>query len=91
MREQEAISETIRTFVIGVGNSLSSLNLIAQAGGTDRAFLVDTDISGIPDQTTVLVAGTITVTPEPGSIVLALVAAAGLSAAALRRRRHRAA
>jgi hypothetical protein len=32
----------IRTFVIGVGNSLSSLNLVAQAGGTDRAFLVDT-------------------------------------------------
>ena len=32
----------IRTFVIGVGSSLVSLNLVAQAGGTDRAFLVDT-------------------------------------------------
>jgi hypothetical protein len=32
----------IRTFVIGVGSSLGSLNLVAQAGGTDRAFLVDT-------------------------------------------------
>jgi hypothetical protein len=32
----------IRTFVIGVGSSLVSLNLVAQAGGTDQAFLVDT-------------------------------------------------
>jgi len=32
----------IRTFVIGVGGSLVSLNLVAQAGGTDHAFLVDT-------------------------------------------------
>lgn len=32
----------IQTFVIGVGRSLSSLNSIAQAGGTDHAFLVDT-------------------------------------------------
>jgi hypothetical protein len=32
----------IRTFVIGVGRSLVSLNLVAQAGGTDHAFLVDT-------------------------------------------------
>jgi Mg-chelatase subunit ChlD len=31
----------IRTFVIGVGSSLVSLNLVAQAGGTDHAFLVD--------------------------------------------------
>jgi hypothetical protein len=29
----------IRTFVIGVGNSLSSLDLVAAAGGTTRAFL----------------------------------------------------
>jgi hypothetical protein len=32
----------IQTFVIGVGRSLASLNLIAQGGGTERAFLVDT-------------------------------------------------
>src|SRR6478735_2154059 len=32
----------IRTFVIGVGSSLVSLNSVAQAGGTDHAFLVDT-------------------------------------------------
>jgi len=32
----------IRTFVIGVGSSLVSLNLVAQAGGTEHAFLVDT-------------------------------------------------
>jgi len=32
----------IRTFVIGVGSSLVSLNLVSQAGGTDHAFLVDT-------------------------------------------------
>lgn len=32
----------IRTFVIGVGSSLLSLNLVARAGGTDHALLVDT-------------------------------------------------
>jgi hypothetical protein len=32
----------IRTFVIGVGQSLTSLNAIAQAGGSGQAFLVDT-------------------------------------------------
>jgi hypothetical protein len=32
----------IRTFVIGVGDSLQALNLVAQAGGTGDAFLVDT-------------------------------------------------
>jgi hypothetical protein len=32
----------IRTFVIGVGSSLVSLNLVAEAGGTGQAFLVDT-------------------------------------------------
>jgi hypothetical protein len=31
----------IKTFVIGVGGSLVSLNLVAQAGGTGQAFLVD--------------------------------------------------
>jgi len=33
---------SIPTFVIGVGSSLSSLNAIAQGGGTGSAFLVDT-------------------------------------------------
>jgi hypothetical protein len=32
----------ILTFVIGVGSSLTALNGIAKAGGTDQAFLVDT-------------------------------------------------
>jgi Mg-chelatase subunit ChlD len=32
----------IRTFVIGVGSSLVNLNLVAEAGGTAHAFLVDT-------------------------------------------------
>ncbi len=32
----------IQTFVIGVGQSLTSLNAIAQAGGSEQAFLVDT-------------------------------------------------
>jgi hypothetical protein len=32
----------IRTFVIGVGRSLVSLDLVARAGGTDHAYLVDT-------------------------------------------------
>lgn len=33
---------SIRTFVIGVGTSLTNLNGIAAAGGTGQAFLVDT-------------------------------------------------
>ena len=32
----------IQTFVMGVGRSLSSLNLVAQSGGTGQAILVDT-------------------------------------------------
>jgi len=32
----------VKTFVIGVGTELSALNSIAQAGGTDQAYLVDT-------------------------------------------------
>jgi hypothetical protein len=32
----------IQTFVIGVGRSLTSLNLVARAGGTTQAFLTDT-------------------------------------------------
>jgi hypothetical protein len=32
----------IQTFVIGVGQSLTSLNLVAEAGGTTQAFLTDT-------------------------------------------------
>jgi len=35
----------LQTFVIGVGKSLTSLNLIAQSGGTGQAFLVDTGAS----------------------------------------------
>jgi Mg-chelatase subunit ChlD len=31
----------IQTFVIGVGSSLQSLNLVAQAGGTKQAYLVE--------------------------------------------------
>lgn len=34
-------SPPVRTFVIGVGDNLSSLNQIAAAGGTGQAFLVD--------------------------------------------------
>lgn len=37
-----AAPNAIRTFVIGVGSSLVSLDLVARAGGTDHAFLVDT-------------------------------------------------
>jgi hypothetical protein len=33
---------SISTFVIGVGNSLQSLNTLAMAGGTNQAFIVDT-------------------------------------------------
>jgi hypothetical protein len=32
----------IKTFVIGVGSSLTSLNLVAQSGGSGQAYLVDT-------------------------------------------------
>ncbi|MBK8999151.1 MAG: VWA domain-containing protein [Myxococcales bacterium] len=35
-------SPKILTFVIGVGSALSNLNQIAQAGGTNSAFIVDT-------------------------------------------------
>jgi hypothetical protein len=37
-----ASPQAIQTFVIGVGQSLTSLDAIARAGGTDGAFLVDT-------------------------------------------------
>lgn len=37
-----AANPSIRTAVIGVGSSLTSLNAIAQAGCTDNAFIVDT-------------------------------------------------
>ncbi|HVU01351.1 MAG TPA: VWA domain-containing protein [Polyangiaceae bacterium] len=32
----------IRTFVIGVGSSLTALNQVAQAGGTNQAYVLDT-------------------------------------------------
>jgi hypothetical protein len=35
-------STPVRTFVIGVGESLDALDVIAAAGGTNKAFLVDT-------------------------------------------------
>lgn len=37
-----AANPSIQTFVIGVGSSLTSLNTIAAAGGTNTAFIVDT-------------------------------------------------
>jgi hypothetical protein len=37
-----ASADHIQTFVVGVGQSLTSLNLIAQSGGTAAAILVDT-------------------------------------------------
>lgn len=37
-----AANPSIQTFVIGVGSSLTSLNTIAAAGGTNQAFIVDT-------------------------------------------------
>ncbi len=37
-----AFSPSVRTFVIGVGSSLTSRNSIAAAGGTDQAIIVDT-------------------------------------------------
>jgi hypothetical protein len=37
-----AQSPKVLTFVIGVGSDLTSLNAIAQAGGTNTAFIVDT-------------------------------------------------
>jgi hypothetical protein len=36
-----ASSSAIQTFVIGVGSSLQSLDLIAEAGGTNQAYLVE--------------------------------------------------
>jgi len=40
-----AMTPKIPTFVIGVGSSLSNLNGIAAAGGTQMAFLVDTGMN----------------------------------------------
>jgi hypothetical protein len=41
-----AASVPIQTFVIGVGRSLDSLHLVARAGGTSQAFLVEDDNAG---------------------------------------------
>lgn len=37
-----AANPSVKTFVIGVGSELASLNTIASAGGTGQAYLVDT-------------------------------------------------
>lgn len=44
-----AATPPVQTFVIGVGDSLTSLNAIAAAGGTGQALIVDT-ASGDPTQ-----------------------------------------
>ena len=43
-RAAEGLAQTpsIKTFVIGVGSELVTLNLIAQKGGTDKAIIVNT-------------------------------------------------
>jgi hypothetical protein len=46
--EVAKVASTIKTYVIGVGQSLSSLDMIAQAGGTDHPTLVSV---GDPAQT----------------------------------------
>jgi hypothetical protein len=43
-------SPSIKTFVIGVGSSLQSLNGIAAAGGTSKAFIVDTNQANVIQQ-----------------------------------------
>jgi hypothetical protein len=40
----------IQTFVIGVGSSLTNLNAIAAAGGTQKAFIVDTNATNVNQQ-----------------------------------------
>lgn len=40
-RRALASHPSIQTFVIGVGDSLGSLDVVARAGGTERAYLVD--------------------------------------------------
>jgi hypothetical protein len=39
----QAVADHIPTYVIGVGDSLTSLNAIAEGGGTDKAFIVKVD------------------------------------------------
>jgi hypothetical protein len=39
----QAVADHIPTYVIGVGDSLTSLNSIAVGGGTDKAFIVKVD------------------------------------------------
>jgi uncharacterized protein YegL len=41
--EAQKVAQTIPTYVVGVGNSLSNLNQIAAAGGTQKAFIVSTN------------------------------------------------
>jgi hypothetical protein len=48
----QAVADHIPTYVIGVGASLTSLNAIAAAGGTDKAFIVKVeDPLQTPEQT----------------------------------------
>jgi len=48
-----AVADHIPTYVIGVGESLTSLNSIAASGGTDKAFIVKVDdgVDQTPDKT----------------------------------------
>ena len=39
--EVAEVKDVVPTYVIGVGSSLDNLNLIAQSGGTNSAFLID--------------------------------------------------
>lgn len=40
-----AARPSIRTYVIGVGDSLTSLDQVASAGGTEHAYIVDTNVT----------------------------------------------
>jgi hypothetical protein len=39
---QAGLSAGIKTYVLGMGQNLASLNQVAAAGGTDKAYLIDT-------------------------------------------------
>ncbi len=94
-REPQAFITTLSGFV-GPNGVLAFVTLDSTgiAPGTYAITLTHPELgpSDLPPfftPDTPLIDGTITVTPEPGSIVLGLFAAAGIGAVAIRRRRAR--
>jgi hypothetical protein len=73
-----AASPSIPTYVLGVGPNLSDLNTVASAGGTTKAFLIDTTQNAATQlatalgsiRTTAVVGCTYTIPPAPAGMTL---------------------